>query len=196
MAAVDVEVLFETVISPDSVGDSEIITEDDFDAIVQHFPLGFAWVWAKGSNLWNLARGMAKNFGRVDTIERAVVRQLDPNTADFGLETWEGILGLDRGDLTDEERRTAIIAALRARGGQSITYWTELLESLGYENVVITPLSNYFRMGDRIRKRLQGAEWAYAFKISADSIPAFDDAMIEAVLASKRATTYVCFDLT
>lgn len=196
MPAVDIPIDIELALGPSTI-DAEVLTERDLVPLIQHFPPGWAWVWERGSNLWNLARGVAQTFGRVDALERGLVRQLDPATADFGLEDWERVVGLVAGELElgVEARRAAVLARLRARGGQTIAYWIAFLQNLGYHNVQVTPLAHRFRCGSRIRHRLQRHAWVYALQIEADSIPGLDDSMMAAVRQGMRAIVYLRFVL-
>ncbi len=170
----------------------EQLDQRDKQPLIQHMPPGDAWrVLARSTVIHSIMCGIATCFGRVGVIERLMIRQADPATATIGLENWENILDIDGVGLTLEERRANIIAALRARGGQSIPYWEQLLEDLGYTNVV-TPLENRFRMGDQLRKRLQGNGFAYAFQITMDSQGAAKDAYTKALIEDAlRATVYV-----
>lgn len=173
-----------------------VMSERHLPALIQLMPQGVAWNYKAGSRLRELLRGVARTFGLVDVGYRSIIRQLDPNTVTFAVSDWERLLGISAGDLTLEERRVKILAALRTRGGQSGPYFKSVLEALGYQNIVITRLGNPFRSGDRIRKRLQGSGWRYTFKISADSIPSLDEEMMAAIRAGLRATTIVHFDLS
>jgi len=175
---------------------ADVVTLRYREALVQHLPTGLAWVFEEDTAMGRLVTGVAKCFGRIDVFERAVVRQLDPRTADFGLVDWERVLRLDLAGLTLAQKRTKVMAAVRARGGQSIPYWTAFLEGLGYENVVVESLEDRFRCGDRIRKRLQGHAWAYTIKISANSIPDLDEQMMASVKKAAKTTTIVHFELT
>lgn len=174
----------------------DLLNEQHLVPLIQLMPQGLAWDYSEGTPLRRLLRGVALTFGRIDVWQRAVIRQLDPHTASFALENWEKLLGLTAGDLDELERRLKILAKLRARGGQSGPYFKEQLETLGYQNVVITRLGDPFRCGDRLRKRLQNGGWMYAFLISATSIPELDDEMMSAIRAGLRATVAVHFNLT
>lgn len=174
----------------------ELLHERFLSPLIQRMPTGRAWRTLERSTVMHaLLRGLARCFGRIDVYERTMIAQLDPSTSTFGLNDWERVLDLDPGGMTLAERRSAVIAALRARGGQSIPYWVEFMENLGYTNVVVTPLEDRFRMGDPIRKRLQGNAWAFAMQITADSMGgAMDDYVSELVEAALRGTVYVWFE--
>jgi len=198
MPAVAIQVDIELPIAVGSSNEmgAEQLEQRDLEPIIQHMPSGAAWSMVPGRVLFDLLAGVARCFGRINVIERLMVRQLDPMVATYGVNDWERLYALAPGGMDIGARRAAIIAAIRARGGQSIPYWTALLESFGYTNVVVTPLENRFRCGDRIRKRLQSNYWAFAFRISADSIPELDDAMMARVRRGVRATVYIDFVLT
>lgn len=174
----------------------DVLSERHLQPLVQLMPQGVAWNYRPGSRLLDLLRGVARTFGRVDVGYRSLPRQLDPHTVTWAIADWERLLEISGGDLTLAERRLKVLAALRARGGQSGPYFREQLETLGYTNVVITRLGNPFRCGDRIRKRLQGAGWMYTFLISADSIPTLDEEMMAAIRDGLRASVIVHFNLT
>lgn len=174
----------------------DVLNERPMATLVALMPTGLAWDYSEDSVLRRLLRGVAQTFGRVDVYQRAVIAQLDPRTATFAIDRWETLLELSAGDLTLVERRLQALAALRARGGQTGTYFREQLEALGYEGIFIEPLGNPFRCGDRLRKRLQNTGFRYAFKIRAFSIPALDAEMIAAVRDGLRATVIVHFELS
>lgn len=198
MPVVELEANIEIVVVLGNANNVEAfqLERRDLMPLIQHMPPGKAWSVFGETVLNALLTGLARCFGRINVLERLVIRQFDPMTATFGLADWERVLALDGGEMDLADRRAAVISAVRARGGQSIPYWMELLKSFGYSNVEITPLENRFRCGDRIRKRIQNNYWAFAFRISADSIPNLDEAMMARVRGGVRATVYVDFNLT
>lgn len=175
---------------------ADVTTLKHAPAIIQIMPQGFAWNYEAGFRMRRLVDAIALCFGRLDWHGRHLADQVDPHTATLGLLDWERVLKLEPGTLTLAQRRDAVLAKLRARGGQSIPYWKAFLENLGYTNVSIETLEDRFRCGNKIRKRLQSNAWALAIKINATSIPALDDSMKAKVGEAAEATLYVQFNLT
>jgi uncharacterized protein YmfQ (DUF2313 family) len=68
------------------------------------------------------------------------------DTADQLLASWEFTYGLaSTGSITD--RRARIVVAMRARGGQSIRYFTTLATALGYTSVISESVADPFIIG-------------------------------------------------
>lgn len=104
-------------------------------------PNGPAWP-RDDATLKTLVRALTRELSRVATRSDKLGRELDPATTFECLEDWEASYGLP--DCAQPEtlaaRRAAIAAKLLAQTGhdQSLGFWTELFETLGYtlDNVI------------------------------------------------------------
>lgn len=117
---------------------SLIRTIDDYaDAVAKVLPRGRAWPEARGPVWLSLLRSLAPELHRTDTRMVQLIEEADPRTCVETLEDWERVLGLPDPcapeNFTFDERRNAVIAQLRARGGASVEYFTGLAADRGYE---------------------------------------------------------------
>lgn len=107
------------------------------DAIGKTMPRGRAWPEARGPVWLQLMQSLAAEFRRVDVRMAELIEEADPRTCQETLEDWERVLGLPDPcapeNFTVEERRAAVIAQLRARGGASIAFFVQLAADRGYE---------------------------------------------------------------
>lgn len=103
-------------------------------------PSGAAWPRAADSVATELARGLTREFERVDDRAAQLLLEMDPRTTTELIEDWERVTGLPDPCVkyipaTIEGRRQAVSARLLARGGQgpSVPFLTELIVALGYD---------------------------------------------------------------
>lgn len=103
-------------------------------------PKGDCWPTEEDANWVKLWEALAQEYARVDARAVDLYNEAFPDTADELLANWERIVGLpdafSNPDATLEERRADVLFKLRARGGQSAEYYEDLIDALGYENVV------------------------------------------------------------
>ncbi|MEM7025583.1 MAG: putative phage tail protein, partial [Pseudomonadota bacterium] len=105
-------------------------------ALSRIFARGGCWPEAGGANWMSLMRAFAHEFRRTDLRLLQLIEEADPRTCSETLEDWERVYGLPDPcapeNVTIEERRAALLALIRAKGGSSIPFFTELARELGY----------------------------------------------------------------
>lgn len=140
--------------------------------ILKLLPSGKAWRKEEGSDLHTYCTPMSREFARIEQRAYDLVEEADPRTADECLEDWERVFGLpdpcveDPDSLTIEQRRNAILAKMRGQGGQTLAYFEEVAESLGYD----VECSNYdaFRAGaSSAGDPLTNDGWTFWFEVYA-----------------------------
>lgn len=113
------------------------ITSGKFAPLVMELlPHGHAWD-REDPILQDLVTAEALELSRVDVRARALERELDPSQTFELLTDWESSYGLPdcAQPATLEGRRAALSAKLLAQSGHdhSFTWWSGLLDTLGYE---------------------------------------------------------------
>lgn len=116
-------------------------TGRDYLAMLQALlPQGMAWnrlPSGHGSVLTATLHASADEMERIDMAMRAMLDEVDPQTAVAGLEDWERVLGLPDECLPAgnslQERRAAVLQKLRDEGRQDLDYWYSVAESLDYD---------------------------------------------------------------
>jgi uncharacterized protein YmfQ (DUF2313 family) len=104
-------------------------------------PSGAAWPRAADSVSTELARGLTKEFERVDERAAQLLLEMDPRTTTELIDDWERVTGLPdpcapSAPTTLEARRAVVVARLLARGagGPSVTFLAELIVALGIDS--------------------------------------------------------------
>jgi len=84
----------------------------------------------------DLVASLAEEFARVDERAIDLLHEADPRTTLDLLAEWEAFAGLPDSctgsGLTLQERRDALVQRLTATGGQSVGYFQEVADRLGY----------------------------------------------------------------
>ena len=128
-------------------------------------PRGLAWNREVESNTYKLVSGLSEEFCRVEERLDDLLREIDAFQTFELLEDFEKMLGLPDECLNDlelsfEDRRRLVIAALSAQGGSTMEYFENLLLILGYEveiNDYVIARSGRLRSGDRLDGNEQNA---------------------------------------
>lgn len=121
-------------------------------------PRGLAWNREIDSNMYKLVSSIAEEISRMDLRLDDLLNEIDPFQTEELLVDFETMLGLpddclDGVELSTDERRRFVIAALSALGGSSIEYFEKLLLTLGYTVEIIdytVARSGNRRCGDRM----------------------------------------------
>lgn len=161
-------------------------THRRFEPVVADLlPRGPAWP-RDGEVLRQLVAAEATELSRVDIRSRKLLAELDPSTTFELLPEWEEMYGLpdcpDAAPTTIEGRRAALLAKLLAQGGhdQSLGYWTDLLETLGYILAWVVQGKDVFECGDACNAILFEEEWEHVWELA---VPNGDnDAFLECVV--------------
>lgn len=144
--------------------------EDYHEQLWQLMPQGLAWSRKPDGTDDRLLAGMADELARIDA--RAVylcLREFYAQTTRELLPDWEHEYGLPDecrtlGETLDQ-RIEDLLQKIRARGGQSIEYFLDLLLALGIVNISITEFRP-FRAGINCAgDRLYGVEWQFVFAL-------------------------------
>lgn len=114
---------------------------------------------------------LSVELNRVNDRTLNLIVEADPSTTTELIEDWERNVGLPLpcfDDIADtiEQRRLDILAALRARGGQSKAYYVAIASAAGYD-ITIDDNIPQFRAGDPIGERVGGDGLRYRFIVDA-----------------------------
>lgn len=111
-------------------------------------PTGPAWPVDEPDTLYyKLFEGLGLEFARVDNRSADLVNEADPRTTNELLGDWERVLGLPEACMagqvqTTVERRNAVVAKLRAQGGQTPQYFIDVAAALGF-TITITEFREF-----------------------------------------------------
>lgn len=116
-------------------------TADTYLAQLQALlPEGAAWTREEPAVLTRLLAAMADGLARVHGRSAILLEEIAPRTALELLPDWERVTGLPDPCAvaagiggTLQERRAAVVSRLTASGGQSLGYFADLIEAMGYE---------------------------------------------------------------
>ncbi len=104
-----------------------------------HLPSGAAWPRAVDTNSTDFARGLSKEFERINARVEQLLLEMDPRTTTELIADWERITGLpdpcaEVAPTTIEDRRAAVTARIVARGngGPGVAFLTTVMTTLGY----------------------------------------------------------------
>lgn len=100
-------------------------------------PQGLAWPRQPGLRRDDLLEAEAVELSRVDTRVGDLLREADPRQALETLGDWERVAGLPDScvvatSITIQERRARLVQKLTSTGGQSIGYFADIAENMGY----------------------------------------------------------------
>ena len=99
-------------------------------------PRGAAWSRDPDGTWTRVLDASAQELTRIDCRGAALFNEALPDTTQELLEDWERVLGLPDEclprDDSIESRREAVLAKLRAQGGQNAAYYLELAAWLGF----------------------------------------------------------------
>jgi uncharacterized protein YmfQ (DUF2313 family) len=108
---------------------------------------------------------VADELARVDARAKDLLNEADPRTAVETLDDWERVVSLPDAQVpaipaTTGERQTAITQKWTTRGGQSLSYFSQLSAACGWVLDSIT-LSSVLRAGFRVNDRCYESTYAY-----------------------------------
>lgn len=140
-------------------------------------PRGRAWPRDAASVQHQVASGLAPTFGRLDARAQALLVDAFPAFTVELLPEWEASLGLpDRceGEFqTLEQRRAQVLSRLVDGGGQSIAYFTGVLDRLGYTGATITEYAPFRAGVSAVGMPLTGDDWWFAWNINLPDLRVF-----------------------
>lgn len=114
---------------------------DDYkDIMIKLSPVGICWATEDTSTWVKLLDALAQEYARADGAAVELLQEAFPDTTSLLLPNWERIMGLpdvfSDPDATIDERRSVVLTKIRARGGQSADYLSDVVQDLGYVNSI------------------------------------------------------------
>lgn len=147
------------------------LTQADFERQVTYLPPpGRAWPREQGTVMGGVWAAIGQSvWGSHQRAVSLLEREAHPGRAVELLAEYEADLGLPDPctplAATLSQRQAAVMAKLRAQGGQSIAYYTGVAAALGY-TVTITEF-HPFRLGvSTFGSLLLGAPWQFAWQVT------------------------------
>lgn len=139
-------------------------------------PRGEAWRAERGSLMDSLLLAIATEFARIDARGGDLLNEADPRTTVELLEDWERVLGLPNPCITEEQtnaqRRAAVVEKVRRLGGQSVAYFLQVAESLGYD-ITITEFRP-FVAGSDAGDPLTNGDWIFTWQVNGPEVTTTD----------------------
>ena len=147
--------------------------------VLRQFPYGEYWNRTIGW-LPAVARAVARFFSRLRRARELFERQYDPRTADVLLaerERERGIVPL--AGQTLDERRATVLAKMRAEGGVTKAYYTQVCVDAGYLDAVVTEAADPFTTMSTADDYLAGGLWMVTMQVTATSLGAAQDQALQ-----------------
>lgn len=113
--------------------------QDQYLALLQSLlPQGEIWPRSPEATLTKLLQSFSKAIAANHNRAIDLIDEVDPRTTSQLLTDWERVCNLPDNcsaatATTAQERRDAVVTRLAARGGQSLAYFREIAEQLGYQ---------------------------------------------------------------
>lgn len=150
--------------------------------VMRHFPYGDYFDRSAGW-LPQVARGVARFMSRLRERQRAFERNIDPRTADELIGEWESAYGITSDESLDiDTRRDQVIAKIRNIGDVTAEYYQQLAVDFGYTDAVVSDAADPFETDSLCDDVLAGGEWMLTFAVTATSIDATKDDLLEQLI--------------
>ncbi len=145
---------------------------DDYQqALAALLPEGAAWPREAGSVLMRLLGALAVELERVDARAALLMAETDPASTTELLADWERVVGLPDPCVTQAqtvaERRAALEGRLTSIGGQSMPFFLQLAQRLGYTVTIDEFASAAAATAAGIS--FTGDEWAHTWRVNVPS---------------------------
>jgi uncharacterized protein YmfQ (DUF2313 family) len=147
--------------------------------VLRQFPHGEYWNRTIGW-LPAVARAIARFFSRLRRARELLERQYDPRTADVLLaerELERGVVPVD--GQTIDERRASVLAKMRAEGGVTKAYYTNVCVDAGYLDAVVIEAADPFTTISVADDVLAGGLWKVTMQVTATSLGAAQDQALQ-----------------
>jgi uncharacterized protein YmfQ (DUF2313 family) len=147
--------------------------------VLRQFPHGEYWNRTIGW-LPAVARAIARFFSRLRRARELLERQYDPRTADVLLaerEAERGVVPVD--GQTIDERRASVLAKMRAEGGVTKAYYTNVCVDAGYLDAVVIEAADPFTTISVADDVLAGGLWKVTMHVTATSLGAAQDQALQ-----------------
>lgn len=172
-------------------------TEHYRDQMLALRPRGYAWMQALNSVWAKMFMALAEEFRRIE--ERAydlLTDEADPRNTTELLPEWEQAYGLpdecSPAGSTVSERQAALVARIVATGGQSISYFTEVAEALGF-TITITEYNSH-NVEDDVDEPIYGDDWQFAMTIATGESEANSAALVCTIDRIKHAQIVTIYE--
>lgn len=150
--------------------------------VMRQFPHG-AYFDRSAGWLPHVARGVARFLSRLLARQRAFEKNLDPRQADELIDEWESAYDITPDDTLDLSiRRDQVVARIRNTGSVLAAYYQQLAIDFGYTDAVVTDAADPFETDSLCDDFLAGGEWQLTFTVTASSIDATKDALLEQLI--------------
>lgn len=162
-------------------------TPDDYKkTMVKLCPEGSLWPTEDTSTWVTLLEALAQEYARTDSSSVELATESFPDTTSTLLPNWERVMGLpdifSDPTASEDERRDTVLAKIRARGGQSADYLSELIDTMGYVNS-IEECYPFVADKGQTGEYLFDETWMYHFIVRVDG-PVPDQDLFEARVRS------------
>lgn len=147
-----------------------LYSADDYTSALRSLlPRGRVWPTDAGTEQAQVVACLAQSMGRLDSDAIGLIADLFPASTTNFVAEWESALGLPDPCLgpnpTLDQQRDQIVARFVGAGGQSAQRFIDYAMQLGF--VVTVTCFAPFRTGrSRVGQPLNGADWAFAWKIT------------------------------
>lgn len=175
----------------------DVASASEAPEVLRQFPLGEYWQRTVGW-LPSVARAIARFFSRLRRARETLARQYDPRTADILLaerERERGVVPI--AGQTLEERRATVLAKMRAEGGVTKAYYTQVCVDAGYLDAVVTEAADPFTTISVVDDYLAGGLWMVTMQVTATSLGAVQDqALVDLVNGQLQAGFHAIYTFT
>jgi uncharacterized protein YmfQ (DUF2313 family) len=177
---------------------ADVTDTDKAGLVLRQFPFG-RYFDRRNGWLPKVARAWARFLSRLVERRATMVRNMDPRTADELLDEWEQAYFDEPLDpsLTDDDRRQAILAQVRSRGGVTAAYYESVAADFGYPGAVVTDAADPFTTISPCDDFLAGGEWKVTFLVTVPSQTAVRDQQLERLINGQLlAGWFALYDFT
>ena len=139
-------------------------------------PPGRAFTGEAGTVTADLLDALAQELTRIDARAVSVFEEALPDTTRELLPDWERVVGLPDAcaplDTSESARREAVVARLRAQGGQNADYYIQLAAWLGYPGGVVEEFAGRaFTANSNCTDHLYSDPWRFVWILEVPRLP-------------------------
>ncbi|CAG9172368.1 YmfQ family protein [Cupriavidus respiraculi] len=146
------------------------LTEADYlDHLLGLLPRGPAWPRGRDAITVKQMDAVGTELARIDARVDDLLDEADPRTTTQLLGQWEALFGLPDPCLTPAtsiaDRRGRLLQRIVFQGGQSMAFFTGLLNAMGYAGVTVTEFRP-FRANSKCNSALNQGGWRNAWRVN------------------------------
>lgn len=146
--------------------------DDYYELGLSLLPSGPAWPRSSDAINAKIIRALAEEFARVEGRLDKLLEEADPRTTSEMLPDWERNFGLPDGCMDEsaspEERRRRLVQKVVWQGGQSVQFFIDLVESLGYAGATVTEFPP-MKANSKCNQAINQGGWRYAWRVNIPS---------------------------